>query len=544
VVGVNARPVPGVPGWFTLRDGSWISEEDLHRLNGKAEPGVTTEVVEAIEAEVQTRIEREPEAEAESPVELGELLASLEAFVRRFVSFQSDHQAAAVALWVAHVYAIDAAHAAAYLRITSAVEESGKTTTLEVLELLLGRRGINAVSISPAAVFRTRDKIGPVALLLDEIDQTLKDRKDDGARDLLALVNAGYRRSAAVIRTVGQNHETRRFAAFGPAAIAGLGSMHPTTESRCIPIVLERKIRGKGERWIPFLVEHEARALEAELERWATEETIGRLRNARPDLPPELRDRHVEAWWGLFAIADAAGGEWPTRARTAAIVLHGERDAAATASLGVLLLDHVRQAFDDAGTDRLATADLLGRLVENEEGPWARWWGAEVVRDGPPRAAATDLARKLRPFEIRPKVIRLPEGTTPRGYHLEDFDQAFARYLPPPSGGDATGATPATPLARPVAPVASVAGGSGAEASDDELVEGPPLVDEPYFDALTIEAPPVELEPEQERPAEPPAEPGDPPPVGPDDEPPLSPDEIEHRFESAKEILGLREATA
>ncbi len=120
---------------------------------------------------------------------------------------------------MAHCYAIEAAHAAAYLRITSAVEESGKTTLLEVLEQLLADRGINAVSISPAAVFRTREKVGPVALLLDEIDNTLRNRQDDGARDLLALVNAGYRRSATVIRTVGREHEARRFRAFGPAAM-------------------------------------------------------------------------------------------------------------------------------------------------------------------------------------------------------------------------------------------------------------------------------------------------------------------------------------
>src|SRR6266545_4564032 len=95
---------------------------------------------------------------------LAEILDDVERFTSRFVMFRSHHQGTAIALWVAHCYAIEAAHAAAYLRITSAVEESGKTTLLEVLEQLLGERGINAVSITPAAVFRTRDKVGPVAL--------------------------------------------------------------------------------------------------------------------------------------------------------------------------------------------------------------------------------------------------------------------------------------------------------------------------------------------------------------------------------------------
>jgi hypothetical protein len=392
-------------------------------------------------------------------VDLAELLEDVARFVRRFVSFQNEQQSTAVTLWVPHVYAIDAAIAAAYLRITSAVEESGKTTLLEVLDELLGDRGINAVSISPAAVFRIRDKVGPVALLLDEIDNTLRNRQDDGARDLLALVNAGYRRSARVLRTVGQSHEPRQFAAFGPAAIAGLGSLHPTTESRCIPIELERKLRGKGERWLPFLIGEETSRIREALERWATEETIDRLRSARPAIPESLRDRHAEAWWGLLAIADAAGGEWPKRARTAAEVLHLDRDAAATASLGVLLLDHIRQAFDDADTDRLASVQLLRLLVRNEEGPWGRWWGAEVTHEDEPLGAQTKLAAELRHFRIKPRTIRLPDGSTPRGYRREDLAEAFERYLPP-AGGAATTATPATPLDSPVAAVAPVAGGS------------------------------------------------------------------------------------
>jgi hypothetical protein len=417
---------------------------------------------------VNTVEELVTEATGGLPSPLAAVLTAVSTFVRRFVSLSSDHQATAVALWVAHVYAIEAAHAAAYLRITSAVEESGKTTLLEVLELLLGDHAIKADSISPAAVFRHRDKIGPVALLLDEIDQTLRDRKDDGARDLLALVNAGYRRTARAIRTVGPNHEARAFAAFGPCVITGLGMLPATTESRCIRIELDRKLRGSGERWIPFLVEPDARAIREALEEWATPEIIDALRGARPFIPSELRDRHAEVWWAMLAIADAAGGAWPTRARQAAIVLHADRDTAATASLGVLLLDHIRTAFAEGDVDRLASADLLSRLVANEEGPWGKFWGAELNRDGPPHAAPADLARMLRGFKrkdassgkmvsIRPHVIRVGEQT-PRGYHVDDFAEAWARYL---STGPATPATPATPLARDVAPVAPVAGGEG-----------------------------------------------------------------------------------
>jgi hypothetical protein len=417
---------------------------------------------------------------------LAPLLEDVEALLTRFVSFSANVQAAAVTLWVAHVYAVAAAPAAAYLRITSAVEESGKTTLLELLELLLGDRCLNLISATPAFVFRMRDKVGPVALLLDEIDNTLKDRKDDGARDLLALVNGGYRRSAKVGRTVGRDHEGRQFKAFGPAAIAGLGSLHPTTESRCIPIVLERKERGDGERFLSLMVEDEAHRIAERLDAWASEETSRSLRDARPEIPAELRDRHAEVWWSLFTIADRAGGDWPRRARAAALSLHANRDAEDSMSVGVLLLEHIRKVTTDHEVDRVSSAQLIRWLVELAEGPWPRWWGADVDRLDHGDAHALDkvaasLTAKLRPFRkregddvqpLKPHVLRLPDGTTPRGYLVSDFDDAFARHL---SLGGATRATRATGLASDVAPVAPVARGN----QEGEALEGPDVTSDP-----------------------------------------------------------------
>lgn len=406
------------------------------------------------------------EATESLPTALSELLENVERFIRRFIAFQNDDQAAAVTLFVAHVYAIDAAPAAAYLRVTSAVEESGKSTLLEVLRELLGSRAIAGESITPSAVFRTRDKIGPVALLLDEIDNTLRDRKDDGARDLLAVVNAGYRRAATAWRVVGRELEPRQFRAFGPCVITGLGTLAATTESRCIPIVLERKDRGSGERWLPFRLASEIGSLVERLDAWASRpDVLDSLRAADPQIPSELRDRQAETWWGLLAIADAAGEPWSLRARLAAVSLHAGRDAEDSMSLSVLLLSHIRRVFEDTGSDRLPTVELLRALVDLEEGPWARWWSADVERaerpDGaPPRKAGADLSAKLRPFRrpdgerIKPHPIKMDEGRVPRGYYRSDFDDAFPRYLGSPNATDVPNATA---LASAVATVATVA---------------------------------------------------------------------------------------
>jgi hypothetical protein len=46
------------------------------------------------------------------------------------------------------------------------------------------------------------------------------------------------------------------------------------------------------------------------------EPQIEELRRARRELPDELDDRAQDIWEPLLAIADLAGGDWPTRART------------------------------------------------------------------------------------------------------------------------------------------------------------------------------------------------------------------------------------
>ena len=42
-----------------------------------------------------------------------------------------------------------------------------------------------------------------------------------------------------------------------------------------------------------------------------------------------------------------------------------------------------------------------------------------------------NLAKLLKPFGIMPASVRLPDGTTPKGYKAESFADAWARYLPP-----------------------------------------------------------------------------------------------------------------
>jgi hypothetical protein len=141
-----------------------------------------------------------------------------------------------------------------------------------------------------------------------------------------------------------------------------------------------------------------------------------------------LDDRQADICEPLLAIGELVGGEWPERARSALITLCTESQE--DDSLGVKLLSAIREVFDATDDDRISTRELLERLTSQEsDAPWAGWWENDLRNDNT-RGPAAKLARLLKPYRIQARVIRLRDGTTPRGYLREDFEEAWKRYCP------------------------------------------------------------------------------------------------------------------
>ena len=137
-------------------------------------------------------------------------------------------------------------------------------------------------------------------------------------------------------------------------------------------------------------------------------------------MPPGIEDRDADVWEPLLAIADAIGGDWPERARVAAVALVGAaRDA--EPSLGIRLLIDIRTIFDQTGADALPTTVILKTLVELPESPWGDLKGKAITD--------RSLAKRLQQYGIKPKVVRVGEST-PRGYSKADFHDAWSRYCP------------------------------------------------------------------------------------------------------------------
>jgi hypothetical protein len=128
------------------------------------------------------------------PADPAALLEEVHEFLTRFVAFPSEAAAHAVTLWAAHCHAPDSFESTPRVALLSPEPGSGKTRTLEVLELLTPRP-MHALNASTAAIFRSIEKDRPT-LLIDECDAIFTKRgKDDSNEDLRAMLNAGHARA-------------------------------------------------------------------------------------------------------------------------------------------------------------------------------------------------------------------------------------------------------------------------------------------------------------------------------------------------------------
>jgi hypothetical protein len=355
---------------------------------------------------------REPWTE---PVDGSALLTELVQSTRRYLVL-TPHADAALALWVVFTFTLDAASAAPVLAITSPEKRCGKTTLLSWLNELV-RAPLPAANVSPAALYRSIEKWHPT-LLIDEADSFLRDNEE-----LRGILNSGHTRGTAyVIRTVGDDHEPRQFSTWGAKAIALIGSLPDTLADRAIAVEMQRKMPSERVHKLRGRTELDTLdRLARQCARFATD-NLAALEHADPEIPERLNDRAADSWAPLLAIADAAGGRWPEIARSAASVLCSaspDGDSRKTE-----LLHDVQQIFRRKDIDRLASEELARELAADPERPWATFNRGKQITE-------RQLAKLLRPFGITSRSVRFDSAPSAKGYTLDRFEDAFARYLPP-----------------------------------------------------------------------------------------------------------------
>ena len=352
------------------------------------------------------------------PVDGAALLDDLATLITHFITLP-DGGAEAVALWALYAWGYDAFSVAPNLMVTAPERDCGKTRVTDLLSWMVPRpKPLSDASV--AAIKRGIEKDHPT-LLIDEAQSFLKRRHDDPIRGILL---ASFSRRFAFVETCeGEANEVRRFSTFTPKAMNGrnLANVDDMLTSRSIVIPMTRASRPMPELRDDRDPVGEDRRRHCA--RWRDDHRAP-LREADPDMGGRI-NRAAQVWRPLFAIADAAGGAWPGRARKAADDLAASTKAITdNNTLGMMMLADTQAVFRDAGDpDRMTGKELDAALIALPERPWAA-----IGRSGKP-LTAQKRGQLLKPYGITTQTIRT-ENDTAKGYWRSSFKAAWDAYLP------------------------------------------------------------------------------------------------------------------
>lgn len=322
----------------------------------------------------------------------------------------------AASLFTLHTYAFDFGEISPILFITGPTKRCGKSKFLAIL-LRLVSKPFATSSATPAGIYRIIELHHPT-LCIDEVDAFMR-----GDEQLRGLINSGHTRDAAFhlgcTVTGNKDYEPRRWSTWTPKIFSGIGRLADTIEDRAIIIKMVRRRKDESCERL-----HHGTRFE-DIPRKAlrfVSDHANVIRNANPSLPEALNDRAADNWTPLLILADLAGGDWPAKARQAALALSGANDGESLGTSGQLLVD-IRDIFDTTGAEKLFSEDIAKRLAQIEGRPWS-----EYGKQSRP-ISANQLANLLRGFGVSSKSIRIGKDTG-KGYIMAHFLDAFSRYLP------------------------------------------------------------------------------------------------------------------
>lgn len=241
------------------------------------------------------------------------------------------------------------------------------------------------------------------------------------------MLNGGCYPNGSVARSRKLEGESNDFEdvelpTFAPYVLMGIGDVPGTLFSRGLTDTMRRKL--PTERVETYRIREQADAvadIQAELAAWMSANIGAIVDRLGRDLPEMRANRDAQRWEGILAIADILGGEWPEKARAAAI--SDVTGASRPPSMSDRLLGDIRRAF--AGRDKVASSELLAELNSMDHAPWGEWKGEGLN--------ARIVVSMLKDYGIpRPHTVRLAGHLgTVHGWDRRDFADSWSRYLIP-----------------------------------------------------------------------------------------------------------------
>ena len=319
---------------------------------------------------------------------------------------------AAITLWCLASYNINCFRILPRLAITSPEKRCGKSTVLDLIEAF-SHKALITSNMTSATIFRLIDKEQPT-LIIDEADTFVA----NGSSEMTGIINSGHAESRAnIARCVGDGNDVKVFSTWAPMVLAAIGSLPSTIMDRSVIITLRRKLSSESSLRIDVSLKKNALNVREDLLRWSLDNTKEIINNHVE--PPNLgNDRAVDNWLPIFTIASLVSDAWLKKCEDAYTLLtdHGDE-----IELSTSLLADIREIFDIHNDDKLPSAELVEKLIEDKDKPWCEHKHGRAI-------SPNNVATILKAYKIKPKSIRIGNKTL-RGYELEQFKDAFDRYL-------------------------------------------------------------------------------------------------------------------
>jgi hypothetical protein len=291
-----------------------------------------------------------------------EILDDAAAFAKT-VLFAGEEQIDALVLACAVSHTIASFTTLPRLLATAPEKESGKSTLLNLVAML----GNNPWDPDPTS-FALRSKFNEreaPTVIIDEISDIYgRSGLRSGSKDLNTILKKGYQKNAKLSLSV--DRVATEVSCFCVAAMAGLRTAVPDDVwSRCI--VFKMKPVPYGIRLRDSLDESAAligRNRGERIHQWARQNQE-QIRLAFRDMRSphrKMRSRLRQIWFPLYAVALAAGADWPARCLRAfeAMALDAS-DQPVLTEIQMILRD-AAECFTTSGADRMFARDIKDYL--------------------------------------------------------------------------------------------------------------------------------------------------------------------------------------
>lgn len=352
---------------------------------------------------------RWPDADAEDWLTNGSAPTFAEAFVplhselEAAVQFAGPHDATFVAVWGLATYFHQLF--LTFPRLNLVGERGcGKSKVLGILHAVAWNAYLSLVPTS-AVLYRLIQETRPT-LLLDECEGL----SGNESRDILAIINSGYKRGGVVLRCEGERiNRVEPFQVYSPLALAGINGLNATTEDRAIRIVMQRgtmrdRINAEVDSAAPVFTRIRSIAYRLLLTRWRD---VVKAYNS-VSFPEWLNGRARELWKPLLAIAqivEEEGGQAVMQGLLAMAQEHVE-DRSDLSAEGEALLEILEGRFGPEDAILVRPGDLSDELQQRlgwRDKPTPERVGSWLRRLGFRR---TKKAREGAQYEIRAEQLR------------------------------------------------------------------------------------------------------------------------------------------